>query len=261
MKAPGEPVFLILKRDHLVAELLGAAIRRRVPDAVIHLAFHVEDALRKAAAGVDLLVTGISLSDQDTLEALAPQSALRRLCRAVLVVTSRGESRIVEAVQALGVDGFLPTLASGLAEFEQALDRVCAGGVYWPKASGRPARTVLRGLAPAEERILSCIGDGSDDETAAQLLGLRASYIQTVRRNIHKKCGLRHKGDLVKFALQHGFVRVTPTGIVRLLPARAAPVGPALGGEANGSPPVRRWVKNDPTPHAVLQAVPRRCIP
>lgn len=219
----GGPVVLILKRDHLVAESLGEIVRRRLPDAVVHVASCVSDVLSMAASEVDVLVTGISLSDQDTLGLLSPQSALRRVCRAVLVVTSRCEDRILQAVQEAGVEGFLPTSGAGLADFAQALDCVLRGGKYWPEGTSRPVLAAIRpSLPPAEELILSYIGDGCDDETAGRMLGLSPSYIQTVRRSIHRKCGLRHKGDLVKFALQHGYVRMTPDGIVRLFSTKAA---------------------------------------
>jgi hypothetical protein len=36
-----------------------------------------------------------------------------------------------------------------------------------------------------------------------------------VRRNIYQKLGLRHKGDLVEYAAQHGFVRFSRGSVLR----------------------------------------------
>ena len=50
---------------------------------------------------------------------------------------------------------------------------------------------------------------------AASKLGLSPATIGTVRRNLHRKLGIQHRGELVRIAAQNGFVRFTPAGIVR----------------------------------------------
>ena len=47
------------------------------------------------------------------------------------------------------------------------------------------------------------------------MLGLSPSTVSTVRRELHRKLGVQHRGDLVRAAAQSGFVHFTPTGVVR----------------------------------------------
>lgn len=63
--------------------------------------------------------------------------------------------------------------------------------------------------------LLGALDDGCDNETAAQRLGRAIGTIGTARRNIYRKLGLRHKGELVEYAAQHGFVRFSRGGTVR----------------------------------------------
>jgi DNA-binding CsgD family transcriptional regulator len=70
-------------------------------------------------------------------------------------------------------------------------------------------------LSATEHLIFAVIGDGSDDQVAADQLNLRPSTIQSVRRELHRKLGIQHKGDLVRLAVLHGYVRFTAEGVQR----------------------------------------------
>jgi DNA-binding CsgD family transcriptional regulator len=70
-------------------------------------------------------------------------------------------------------------------------------------------------LSNSEQLVLSIIGDGSDDLDASVKLGLSPATVSTVRRNLHRKLGLRHRGELVQLAARTGYVRFTPAGIMR----------------------------------------------
>ncbi len=61
--------------------------------------------------------------------------------------------------------------------------------------------------------VLSVIGDGSDDQTAAERLKISPHTVNTHRKSIMAKLGLRHKGELVVYAMRHGYVNVTPKGV------------------------------------------------
>ena len=63
--------------------------------------------------------------------------------------------------------------------------------------------------------MLSVIGDGCDDLAAAGQLGLSPATISTVRRALHRKLGVQHRGELVRMAAQKGYVRFTPAGVER----------------------------------------------
>jgi DNA-binding NarL/FixJ family response regulator len=89
--------------------------------------------------------------------------------------------------------------------------------------------SIGRLLTDKEQLIFSIIGDGRDDQAAAQTLHLRPSTIQSMRRNIHRKLGISHKGELVRLAVQHGFVQFTADGVLQpgfAFPLNTAPAPP-----------------------------------
>jgi DNA-binding NarL/FixJ family response regulator len=97
---------------------------------------------------------------------------------------------------------------------------VADGHGYWsPSLLARirehfaAAFPVSRVLTPLEVMVLSVLGAGLDDESAAERLGMRPSSVHSVRRQLHHKLGLQHRGDLMRFALEYGFVRFTETGV------------------------------------------------
>jgi DNA-binding CsgD family transcriptional regulator len=72
---------------------------------------------------------------------------------------------------------------------------------------------VLDALTEKEQKILSVIGGGSDDNETAERLGLSRFTLNTHRKAIMGKLGLHHKGQLMLYALQQGYVEVSPDGV------------------------------------------------
>jgi len=226
---------LILKADRLCGETLRRAVLTVIPAARVSLLSRVEEARAAlASASFDLLLTGVAMIDGDVLDLLSGSLREPRRIRRVLVVTGRKEVRTLESVRAMPVDGVFDSSSGELEEFERALRSVISGRPYWSASvlaclsrQSAPSRSICRLLTPVEQLVLAVIGDGSDDRAAAQRLGLRSSSIHSVRRELHRKLGAKHKGELVRLAVQHGFVRFTPEGVVRpgfaLLTAACSP--------------------------------------
>lgn len=80
---------------------------------------------------------------------------------------------------------------------------------------GRPGgmptiSTVAQGGAQrSEQMVLSIIGDGSDDQQAAERLRLSPYTVNTHRKAIMAKLKLHHKGQLMLYALQNGYIWVS----------------------------------------------------
>lgn len=55
--------------------------------------------------------------------------------------------------------------------------------------------------------LLGAIHEGADNASVACALGVSEHTVGTMRRNLHHKLKLRHKGDVVRFAMENGFVR------------------------------------------------------
>jgi DNA-binding NarL/FixJ family response regulator len=103
-----------------------------------------------------------------------------------------------------------------------ALRAIADGKRYWSQTIvdhihrvGSGSNALFRLLTAFEHLVLSVIGDGCDNTVAAAELQLSPATVSTVRRELHRKLGVQHRGELVRVAAQHGFVRFTSTGVVR----------------------------------------------
>ncbi len=76
-------------------------------------------------------------------------------------------------------------------------------------------RHVLSNGVEKEQIVLSTIGDGSDDQQAAEKLGLSYRTVDTHRKTIMGELGLHHKGRIMCYALQQGYVPITPQSVFR----------------------------------------------
>lgn len=228
MEAPDFPYIscvLILKADRLHAEALRQYTLRVFPRARVIVALSLELARTALAAhDIDVFVTGAGASlESDVLDLLAqcannPSSHYPR----VLVVTVRREYRMLAALRALSVDGVFDSAIEPPDQFMTALQAIANGKRYWSQTIldhmhrvGSGSTALFRLLTAFEHLVLSVIGDGCDNAVAARELNLSPATVSTVRRELHRKLGVQHRGELVRVAAQHGFVRFTSGGVVR----------------------------------------------
>lgn len=207
---------LILKADRLYSEMLRGAIQLAILGASIALAGSLEDACRAIADDpIDLLVTGVVVRDGDVLDVLPEWLNGRKHVRNAFVITERKEPHTLHQLSKLPLVGVFDQLSEGLSDLDRAVKMVSMGTAYWSRSvidaiamHCLPPTSVCRRLTEAEKRVFAAIGDGSDDATAAERLGLKESTIASVRRALHRKLGVQHKGELLRLAIQLGFVRI-----------------------------------------------------
>ncbi len=215
---------LILEADKLYAEMLRQYVLRVSPGAQVYSVATVVEAQRSLdETHTELFITGIGSSlEGDVLDILIPRAAhLPSSCR-VLVVTGCREYRMLSALRTLSVEGVFDSNTEAPEQLLDAVRTVSLGLRYWSttvmdfiQQGGAGPQVVSRFLTEFEQIVLSVIGDGSDDLTASSFLGLSPATICTVRRELHRKLGVQHRGALVRAAAQYGFVRFTPFGVVR----------------------------------------------
>ena len=157
----------------------------------------------------------------DVIDLLASLTTPSRSIR-ILVVTVRLEYRVLAALRTLAIDGAFDSATSSPDELTVALQTLDSGKRYWSQSIldhmhrvGSASNALFRLLTNFEQVVLSVIGDGCDNVVAAQKLNLSPATVSTVRRELHRKLGVQHRGELVRVAAQHGFVRFTAGGIVR----------------------------------------------
>jgi hypothetical protein len=215
---------LILREDRVYAGALGATVLRVFPQAQISLATTVESAAKLLATGsIDLLVTGLGHAiEGDVIELLMWWVSQRPNAHRTLVVTTDRQYRMLDALRRLGITGVFDSSHDQPERLTTAVEQVGSGARYWSSSllefmlHERKHSTPLSSLLTAGEQVvLSVVGDGSDDVAAATQLGISPATVSTVRRDLHRKLGVQHRGELIRVAAQQGFVQFTPKGVIR----------------------------------------------
>ena len=213
---------LILREDRFSARLIFDLAREVFPAAACRIVQRMTDVSAvMARETVDLWLTGLEAADGDLLDFLARGLAPREALRRVLIVTAQREYHLLQSLRRLPVGGVFDLREEEPVQLKEAIRSVAAGRHYWSESLLARLREHLaaalplaRMLTPLEVMVLSVLGAGIDDESAAERLDLKASSVHSVRRQLHHKLGFRHRGDLMRFAAEHGFVRFTEEGIV-----------------------------------------------
>ncbi|MBI4623592.1 MAG: response regulator transcription factor [Verrucomicrobia bacterium] len=215
---------LIVKADRLYAEALRQLARQIFPQARIKLAASLDSAgTALATENVDVLVTGVGTSlGGDALEFISTCTCRNSRARQVLVVTTHHDLRLLGALRALSVRGVFDSTTEPPEQFLTALGAVANGDYYWSHSlldlihtSAARGNSLSRLLTTCEQLVFSIIGGGSDDVAAGRELGLSPATVSSVRRELHRKLGVQHRGELMRVAAQSGFVQFAPFGVVR----------------------------------------------
>ena len=210
------PRVVVLKASLLYGEMLARLVKqlwRGAQVAVYQKGFHALDAIQNAKP--DLFITGTHIEDMDGLEHLEPFIDGRL---PILVVTARHDARTLSLLREHRFNGLFDVYCDGHTNFSSALETVLEGRTYisdsFQPYLKRPRRITLDELTQTEELVLSAIGDGSDDQEAAELLGVSPYTVNTHRKSIMGKRGIHQKGELVRHAVQMGYVHVTPERVI-----------------------------------------------
>jgi DNA-binding NarL/FixJ family response regulator len=176
-----------------------------------------------AKSGFDLLVTDIARSvNGNAFDLLTSFTQSNGKNVRILVLATESDPRQLAMLKKLPICGVFDPAIESTHEFKLALRLIAQGRNYWSRnlvellrcKSAEPLM-LARLLTTGEELLLTILGDGSDDVSAATELGLSPSTVTTVRRNLHRKLGVQHRGELIRVAARNGFVRFTSAGVVR----------------------------------------------
>jgi len=215
---------LIVKADLVYGEALRHMVRRIFPLARIKLETSVGRArMTLAAEPVELLLTGIGASlGGDAIDFVSKCTGKNGCARYVLVITTHHELRLLAALRTLPIQGAFDSTCEPPGQLLVAIETVARGEFYWSRslldrirADSASGNSHARMLTPCEQLVLSVIGGGSDNATAARELGMTPGTISSVRRDLHRKLGVQHRGELMRVAVQAGFVQFTPFDVIR----------------------------------------------
>ncbi|MBL9188331.1 MAG: response regulator transcription factor [Opitutaceae bacterium] len=209
------PRIVVLKADLLYGDMLCRQIKeywRGAQVQVFQKGFDALDAIQ--ASTPDMFITGVKIEDMDGLEHLEPFIE-RDL--PILIVTTRKDARTLCLLREIRYNGLFDVRAEAYANLHTAMQRVLEGEIYVSPTFAphvkRPKNNTLDALTEKEEMVLSVIGDGSDDQQTADRLGLSPHTVNTHRKSIMGKLGLHHKGQIMCYAVQNGYVEISPQGV------------------------------------------------
>jgi len=209
------PRIVDLKWDRLYGDMIRRQIWDVWPDASVHVFQSGFDALSSIQEKTpDLFIAGAKIHDMDGLEHLEPyvDSDLP-----ILIVTSQKDEQTFNLLRTIRYDGLLDGFAEGLDVLPSVLRQVIQRRIYISSSFRdhlKPVRNItLDALTPTQRVVLSVIGDGSTDDEASERLGIAPGTVNQHRKAIMAKLKLHHKGQLMLYAFQQGYVRVTTDNI------------------------------------------------
>jgi DNA-binding NarL/FixJ family response regulator len=160
----------------------------------------------------DVLVLDLALPDMHGLEVL-PELSVSYPRMRVLVLSMYPEERYAVRVIKSGGAGYISKTAES-RELIRAVRRVSGGSHYVSEslaahlASGERGDDTAahEGLSNREFEILLLIGRGKSAAESAAELGLSVNTVNTYRRRLMEKMGLRCNADIVRYVLRHRLI-------------------------------------------------------
>lgn len=205
------PRIVVLKSNPFLGSLICGRIKLVWPNAEVLVFQRGFDALDSIQARMpDMFITGVSVDDMDGLEHLEPFIERDLL---ILIVTARQDARTFSLLRTVRFDGLFHE-HDDREDFSAVVQWISEGRQYVSPSMiaqlKAPKNVTLESLTETEQMVLSVIGDGSDDHQAAGRLKLSSFTVNTHRKSIMSKRGLHHKGELMLYAMQQGYVVVAP---------------------------------------------------
>ncbi|HKT38813.1 MAG TPA: response regulator transcription factor [Ktedonobacterales bacterium] len=220
---PVSPIRVLLVDDHPIFRAGLRALLESQPDVrVIGEAGNGAEAIARAnELHPDIILLDISMPDVDGLEALRRMQADHVPGR-VLVLTMHAENEYLFQVLESGGYGYV--LKQGVdTDLFTAIRTVAAGDIFlYPSATAlllsryREQKRALEetaddnhpdGLSDREREVLSLTAQGYSSQEIGDQLALSAKTVETYRTRVMRKLNLRHRSDLVRYALRVGLLQ------------------------------------------------------
>jgi two-component system response regulator NreC len=204
--------------DHaMVRKGLRMALETQPDFAVVGEAGNVLDAIDGAArvkpqiVTLDLTMPGPSgLASVERLRAAVPEAR-------VIVVTMHDDPAYVRSAIAMGAAGYVNKSAAD-TELISAIRAVARGRVFIDVSDAATLESILSPAAPAagkspaeslserEREVLRQVARGYTNQQIADEIGLSVKTVESYRARVMKKLGLKERADLVRLALELGWM-------------------------------------------------------
>jgi DNA-binding NarL/FixJ family response regulator len=214
-----EPVRVLIVDDHALVRAGLRALLDKLPDvAVIGEAGDGREALKITTRDLpDIVLMDIAMAGLNGLE------ATRRIIEKfpgihVIILSMYSDEEYVWQALRSGAEGYLLKGAS-LAELELAIKSVARGENYLSppisrsvvldyirRAGGAPSQ--LEKLTPRQVEILQLVAEGHTTKQIALTLRINIKTVESHRKELMARLGVRDVASLVKLAVKLGLIRL-----------------------------------------------------
>jgi len=214
---------ILLADDHkMLREGLRVLLDSQTDMQVVGEAANGTEALQQAdRLKPNVLVLDLSMPELNGLQTTEILRTRQPAIKVVVLTANEDESYLNRLCQA-GVAGYVLKRSPG-EDLVQAIRMAAEGQVYFDpilasKALARQAARLTAGqeanqtqLSGQEKAVLSLIAWGYSNKEVAERLNVSVKTVETYRVRIAEKLGLRSRSQLVKYALQQGWLNDSGT--------------------------------------------------
>ena len=217
---------VIVADDHAILRAgLKTAIDNQIDMTVVGEAGDCQEALDKTRElKPDILSLDLSMPGN---RSIAMIEEIRTDCpdTKVLVLTMHGDVSYARTALAEGCSGYV-VKTTGLTEYLEAIRVISRGNTYIDSGLAEELNKATTGnkrnkpnqtasetkakLSKREMEVLILLAQGQSYQNIAGTLFIGTKTIETYRRRLSTKLGLRTRADIVRFALENGLIG--PTG-------------------------------------------------
>ena len=168
----------------------------------------------------DVVVMDVGMPEMNGIEA-SRRIKKENPATKVIALSTHSDKRYVLNMISTGAEGYI-LKQSASDELIRAVEVVARGehylspqitGVVFEPMRGMPKRlaspTSRELLGSREREVLQLLAEGRTSKDIASVLGLSTKTIETHRRNISQKLGLRSIAELTKYAVREGVTSLT----------------------------------------------------
>ena len=217
----GSKIRVLLADDHAVLRAGLRALLKAEPD--IEVVGEAADGLAAVEAAErtqpDVIVMDIQMPRMSGLEATRVLRSSGSNAK-VLILTMHAESQYLLPLLEAGGSGYV-LKAGADTELIEAIRTVHRGEVFlYPAATkllvdgylDRSARDEdpFDGLTEREREVLKLVAEGYSGTEIAEQLVISPKTVDTYRERIMQKLGVRHRYELVRYALRKGMLKADP---------------------------------------------------
>jgi DNA-binding NarL/FixJ family response regulator len=214
------PYKIVLADDHsLVREAVKLSLEKH-PD--LEVIGEAQDGLELLGLlkhlAPDLVILDVSMPNLSGLEAVGEIKKLLPGVKIMMLTMYKSGEYLHQAITS-GVHGYL-LKENALADLHGAIQTIRRGGTYISPLIAGELRDMLRkarswGEAPGEPlshreiAVLRLLAEGKSSRQISDLLFISVATVNTHRHNIRRKLNLKTNAELIKYALQRGYLKQT----------------------------------------------------